>query len=197
VRIIFVYCIVICLVACSVTTPEFNKIQDDKSVKEYLSHLDEWFLDGRISLTGKNESWSANIVWRHYVEIGEKKDRIELSGPLGQRALLIQLTDTKVSVDRGKGDVLWSDNPSSFITQQLGVFVPVEFLRYWVVGSASPKQESKVITNGFMQAGWQIEYQQMQNVRSHIMPRKIVITGEQIRLKLIVDEWVLDGTDTR
>ena len=196
-RIISVYCVIVCLVACSVNTPEFNGVQSDKALKEYLFHLDEWFLDGRMSITGANESWSANIIWRHYIEIGEKNDRIELLGPLGQKALLIQLTDKKVSIDRGKGDVLLSNNPSAFITQQLGVFVPIDYLRYWVVGLTSPKQESEAITNGFVQAGWRIEYQQLQNVHNHLMPRKIMITGEQVKLKLVVDEWVLDGTDTR
>ena len=45
---------------------------------------------------------------------------------------------------------------------------------------------------GFTQAGWLIDYKQMQSVNNLAMPYKITVSNEQLKLKLIIDQWVLN-----
>jgi len=149
--------------------------------------MSQWSFDGRLALTGKNDSWSANIVWEHSLD----KEQIKLSGPLGQGATVIRLTGDFVTIDRGGGDVQSSAQPEQFINQQLGMFVPVQSLRYWVAGLTEPTQIFVETGGGFKQAGWLVEYNQWQFVDGQSMPRKITVMNDRVKLKLIIDQWSL------
>jgi outer membrane lipoprotein LolB len=182
---------VLLLSACAaVTIP-----QDVRYSRVAMGHLygqGLWSFEGRLALTGKNDAWSANINWEHtpYAE------KIKLSGPLGQGAMVISLVGDVVTLDRGGGDVQSSTQPEEFINQQLGMFVPVGSLRYWVVGLPEPSSPYKDTDLGFSQAGWINEYKQMQLVDNHSMPYKMAVMNNLVKLKLIIDHWVINDTES-
>ena len=97
-----------------------------------------------------------------------------------------------MTIDRGDNKPLTSTQPEIFINQQLGLFVPVQSLRYWVVGVPEPNGHYNIMPTGFTQAGWLIDYKQMQSVNNLAMPYKITVSNEQLKLKLIIDQWVLN-----
>jgi outer membrane lipoprotein LolB len=181
------WCFVLMLSACT-TVPVEPEVHYSKIAREHLYKLERWSFEGRLALTGKNDSWSASINWGHRTD----DEKIKLSGPLGQGATVIQLTGDLVTIDRGDGQAQSSTQPEEFINQQLGMFVPVHSLRYWVVGLPEPTSAFVETAAGFMQDGWLIEYKQMQPVDDQSMPRKITVTNEQVKLKLIIDQWVLN-----
>ncbi len=178
--------LILLLSACS-TVPVAPEIAYSKSARLHLYKLAQWSFDGRLALTGKNDSWSANIIWEHSVD----KEQIKLSGPLGQGATVIRLTGDFVTIDRGGGDVQSSAQPEQFINQQLGMFVPVQSLRYWVAGLAEPTLAFVETGAGFKQAGWLVEYNQWQSVDGQSMPRKMTVMNDRVKLKLIIDQWSL------
>ncbi len=180
------------MTACSTTQVE-EGIKYSKSTREHLYDLGSWSFSGRLALTGKKDAWQANIVWAH--DLGS--DEIKLSGPLGQGATVIRLSSDEVIIDRGDGKVLSSRQPEDFINQQLGLAVPVRSLRYWVVGLPEPSTTFVLTTDGFVQSGWLIEYKQEQVVNSELIPRKISVTNEQVKLKLMIDQWGLNDTKTK
>lgn len=186
-RLIIWSCCLILLSGCSLFPVEPVAVPYSKTATLPLYKLEKWTLEGRLSITGRNDSWTANIDWQH----GLNKEQIKLSGPLGQGATLIQLTDGMVTIDRGDGKPQSSSQPEAFINQQLGMFVPVQSLRYWVIGLPEPNTDFVETATGFKQAGWLIEYKQMQNVQATTMPYKLNVTNEQVKLKLIVDQWLL------
>jgi outer membrane lipoprotein LolB len=175
------------LSACS-TVPVEPEVHYSKLARAHLYEMERWSFEGRLALTGKNDSWSANINWGHRPD----DEKIKLSGPLGQGATVIQLTGDSVTIDRGHDQVQSSTRPEEFINQQLGMFVPVHSLRYWVVGLPEPTSSFVETATGFTQSGWLIDYKQMQPVDNQSMPRKITVTNEQVKLKLIIDQWVLN-----
>lgn len=180
------------LSACS-TMPESPAIRYGDSSKEYLSELHSWQFNGRLSLTARDDSWTAAITWRHI----PSKEQIKLAGPLGQGATLIELTDDSVKIDRGNGNVQSSNAPESFVNQQLGMFVPLRSLGYWVLGLVQPLQPSQRMDEGFLQNGWYVDYREMQAVGDQVMPRKMTVMNDRVKLKLFIDQWVLDGATTR
>jgi outer membrane lipoprotein LolB len=182
----------ILLSACSVVPvePEMNY---SRAAMLHLYGLKRWSFEGRLALTGQNDSWSANISWKHSPEA----EKIKLSGPMGQGAVVISLTGNVVTIDRGGDDVQSSMQPEEFINQQLGMFVPVRSLRYWVVGLPEPSRSYKDTNAGFNQAGWLSEYKQMQPVNNDgAMPHKMMVMNNQVKLKLIIDHWDLNDTKT-
>ena len=174
------------------TVPVEPEVHYATTVREPLYKLEQWSFEGRLALTGKNDSWSASINWGHRPD----DEKIKLSGPLGQGATVIQLTGDRVTIDRGDEKPQSSTQPEAFINQQLGMFVPVRSLRYWVIGLPEPGSAFVVTATGFKQAGWLVDYKQMQSVDNQSMPHKITVTNEQVKLKLIIDLWVLNVAKT-
>lgn len=185
-------CLAFLMSACS-----FAPVEPDahysRAARLHLYELEHWSFEGRLALTGQKDSWSANIAWEH----GPGEEKIKLSGPLGQGAVVIQLTGNVVTIDRGGNDVQTSTRPEEFINQQLGLIVPVQSLRYWVVGLPEPAQSFQETAAGFNQARWLSEYKQMQSVDGESMPRKITVMNDQVKLKVIIDHWILNDTKTR
>ncbi|SJM95389.1 Outer membrane lipoprotein LolB (modular protein) [Crenothrix polyspora] len=159
-----------------------------KSARNHLYALRQWSLEGRLAMSAKKDSWSANMAWQHDASVEE----IKLSGPLGQGAALIRLTKAQVVIDRGGKGVQTSTNPEQFIEQQLGMAVPIHSLRYWVVGLPEPGVSFFETEAGFKQGQWLVAYKEMQSVGNQAMPRKITVMNDQVRLKVIIDQWTLN-----
>lgn len=176
------------LVACA-TTPVETELHYSRKEMLQLYQLKHWSFEGRLALTSRSDSWTANISWEHTPD----SERIRLAGPLGQGAVVISLMGDVVTIDRGGKDVQTSRNPEEFVNQQLGMFVPVRSLRYWVIGLPEPSRSYQDNNAGFSQAGWLCEYKQVQEVdKKGVMPHKLMVMNDQVKLKLIIDHWDLN-----
>lgn len=180
------------LSACSTVPTEPITVYSNKA-RHDLYKLTHWSFEGRLAVTSPKDSWSANIVWKH----SPAEDKLKLVGPLGQGAVIIQLKGNKVIIDRGGGDVRWSEHPEEFVNQELGMFVPVQSLRYWVIGLPEPSIEFQEMGEGFSQAGWLTEFKQMQSVDNQSMPKKIAVLSKEVKLKLFIDHWDLIDVKTK
>ncbi len=178
--------------ACS-SEPIKENEQYSKDAKEGAYSLNAWNFVGRLALKSKKDSWQANIAWKHSGD----EENIKLSGPLGQGATAIRLLNNQVFIDRGDGKIIFSDHPEQFINQQIGMFVPVHSLRYWVVGVPEPNASFISTMNGFKQAEWVVEYEQMQWVNTYKVSRKIIVTNTELKLKLVIDQWDFDDRKTK
>jgi outer membrane lipoprotein LolB len=163
-----------------------------QSERHYLYDIRRWNLDGRVAITSSKDSWSAHIEWNHR----PNSEAIKLSGPLGQGAIVIELADGIVKIDRGNGNIQTSNQPEQFINQQLGLFVPLQSLRYWAVGLPEPDQDFQETVDGFVQDEWLIAYKEQQKTNIGAMPHKMSVSNEQVKLKLIVDQWELNDGKT-
>jgi outer membrane lipoprotein LolB len=59
-----------------------------------------------------------------------------------------------------------------------------------VIGLPMPGQAFDEVLRGFRQAGWLVDYQQMQSVGGKTMPRKVTVKNDQVKLKLFIDQWI-------
>ena len=180
---------ILLLPSCSTLTmtPDVT-YQVNHNAQNPLYDLQHWSFEGRIAIVTKNDVEQANISWSHF----PSEELIKLSGPLGQGAVMIQLNAEGVTIDRGGGDIKTSANPEAFINQEIGLFVPVTSLRYWVVGVPEKSQDTKTIDSGFEQSGWRSQYKAMQSVKNYLLPRNMTVTNETVKLKLFIDQWSLD-----
>ncbi len=184
------FCFLSIISGCAVVPVE-QDLHYSRASMVPLYELGHWSFEGRIAMTGQKDSWSANISWSH----SPGTEKLKISGPLGQSAVIITLAGNGVTIDRGGNNIEFSDKPDEFINQQMGMFVPMRSLRYWVVGLPEPYCKYQDTDTGFNQSGWISEYLQMQIVNDGvIMPRKIVVMGGEVKLKLIIDQWVVNDT---
>jgi len=177
------------LLAACVTEPAVLDGKYSYTGNTRLYNLQTWSLSGRLAISAPNDSWSANIEWRHQPNL----EKIKLSGPLGQGAVLIELTGNAVKIDRGGGNVQTSNQPEQFINQQLGMSVPLQSLRYWALGVPESNRAYQATSDGFVQNGWLIAYKAMQQVNAEILPHKLSVSDTRVKLKLIIDQWGLHG----
>ena len=154
---------------------------------QHLQSQASWDFEGRVALSNEKDSISAAISWRHSVD----KDEIELSGPLSQGKVTILVTVDKVLVDDGENPKEYSGQVDVVVGEQLGVDMPVSSLRYWVLGVNQPLQPVVEQESGFLQAGWQVGFKELQIVNSELLPRKINLEKNKTRIKLIIDQWHL------
>ncbi len=187
----FVALILVLLLQACAEAPIFSGQEIyDVAAHKALSEIRQWHFEGRMAITSAEDSWSANVEWRHDPE----HDTINLSGPLGQGTLLIKLDGSHVSIDDGDGNVEQSDDADSFVMQKLGVFVPVRALVYWVIGLPDPDRSVSELKRGFEQDGWRIDYKEWQSINNQQLPRKLDIQNKRVKLKLVFDQWkVVNG----
>ncbi|MGR9046270.1 MAG: lipoprotein insertase outer membrane protein LolB [Gammaproteobacteria bacterium] len=157
----------------------------NRNEREGLYRLTSWAFDGRVAVKSVDDSWTANISWKRRLE----DENIRLSGPLGQGGVAIHIGDNFVSIDRGDGEVSYWEPSDAFISEQLGFYVPLKSLRYWVVGLIDPDTAFEDIENGFVQNGWTVLIRQMQRTGFGMMPRRIDVSNQDVKLKLIIDQW--------
>jgi outer membrane lipoprotein LolB len=180
-------CAMLLLSAC-VSTPKVPDGFYSQSARAHLYDMHKWRLEGRLAISAPKDSWSANIEWNHLPD----SETIRLSGPLGQGAVVIELADGIVKIDRGGGNVQTSSQPEAFINQQLGMFVPLQSLRYWAVGLPEPEAEFQGTMDGFVQDDWLIAYKEMQKTGPETMPHKMAVSNKDVKLKLMIDQWKLN-----
>ncbi len=181
-------CVVLMLTACASVPPVPDGLYS-RTVRSHLYGLKAWRLEGRVAVASPSDSWTANIDWGHLPEA----DKIRLSGPLGQGAVAIELDDKSVKIDRGGGNVQSSTEPEAFINQQLGLSVPLQSLRFWAVGLPETGKPYQETVDGFVQDGWLVAYKEMQKADNETLPRKMAVSNNHVKLKLIIDQWELNG----
>lgn len=173
------------LLGCA-TAPEVV-LQDSyvAIAKQPLKKLTKWKFEGRMAISSAKDSWNANVKWQHKTGL----DQIGLSGLLGQGATLIAIADDWVTIDAGKGPIEQSNDPDAFVSEQLGVFVPVQALASWVIGLPAKKTREVVNQEGFEQDGWLVSYKEWEKAGDRLMPHKIYVKNDQVKLKLIIEQW--------
>jgi outer membrane lipoprotein LolB len=183
-------CFLLLLSACA-TTPQIPGVLYSEAARTHLYDIQQWQMEGRLAITTAKDSWSASIEWIHQ----PNSEKIRLSGPLGQGAVVIDLAGDVVKIDRGGGQVQTSNQPEQFINQQLGIFVPLQSLRFWAIGLPESSQPFQETTDGFVQTGWLVAYKEMQKSGTETLPHKMAASNEHVKLKLIIDQWDLNGKD--
>lgn len=158
------------------------------SERQHLYDISEWSLEGRLAVADKNNSMSASVVWTHREEF----EKIELTGPFGQGRTVVVISKKSVDVDQGDSRQRYYGDVDDLLERHLGISVPISALKFWVFGLVQPKIDFIDFANGFKQLQWDIEYQQMQLVGQHELPRKIKIHKDLSKLKLIISRWQIN-----
>jgi len=167
-------------------TPRLTQFQ------EKLYAVKNWTLDGRIAVKAGKEGWNANLFWEH----DGSQERLRIYGPFNQGAVSIILQNNRVYINEGNGNVTSSPDPDDLLKIRLGFSVPLSSLRFWLLGIPAPDSEYRAQLDdkggliGFEQQAWVLGFENFENVGNFVMPKKMTVQGNQVRLRLVVDEWV-------
>lgn len=168
--------------------------EDWSARRAALQALDDWALDGRIAVAAGDDGFSGGFDWE---QAGERAD-IRISGPMGGSAMAIRVVGEAAAVSI-RGQELEGAERERLLARYFGPgrSLPVSQMRYWLVGAPAPgtAHEETVGADGRLaslsQAGWQVSYGRYEAVGAHVLPARMELTTEGLRLRVAVSGWQL------
>lgn len=152
-----------------------------------LQQATSWDLDGRAAVALGQQGWQASLDWRQSGADSE----LHLAGPLGIGALVIKVTPAGVSLNGAPP----SDAVVAQLQDRLGFELPLDNLRYWLLGVPHPNTPFELTRNAqdraarLSQAGWNIEYDDYMVGGGDLLPKRLVLTRAKARVRIAVDHW--------
>jgi len=198
------FCILFALVllsACSTQTlkPTPTTPQQNANWEQHQSTLDgikQWKISGRFGAQSEEESWNGSINW---VQSNDEY-QINISGPLSSGSFSLH-GDAKLSKLQIEKDKIYeAEDPELLLETYTGLRLPINNLRYWIIGKPSPLDSSSKVTlssNGLLsqltQKGWEITFRNYTKVNNISLPNKIFLENHEFDVRLAIKNWQLLG----
>ena len=164
--------------------------------KQELKKIHRWKIKGRIGFRTADNAQSATFRWQQKAD----KFKILLSGTLGLGSMGIDGTPTYIEFRQTDGQIIRSNNPDSLLQAQTGWNLPISQLSSWLLGYPGNNESeiTQLILNesgqliSFNSATWEIKYSKYHLVDDLVLPHKLIIRNEEIKITIIIKTWVLD-----
>ena len=154
-----------------------------------LQGLSGWRLDGRAAVAAGTQGWQASLNWRENREWAE----VHLSGPFGVGSLVLKRTPDGLSLNGAPP----SDAVLAQLQERLGFELPIDHLRFWLLGVPDPsapfelKRDDQDRAAQLTQDDWMIEYDRYMPVNGDVLPARLVLSRAGVRVRIVVDRWEL------
>jgi outer membrane lipoprotein LolB len=154
-----------------------------------LQGLSGWRLDGRAAVAAGTQGWQASLNWRENREWAE----VHLSGPFGVGSLVLKRTPDGLSLNGAPP----SDAVLAQLQERLGFELPIDHLRFWLLGVPDPNAAFELKRNDqdraaqLTQHDWTIDYDRYMPVNGDVLPAHLVLSRAGVRVRIVVDRWEL------
>jgi outer membrane lipoprotein LolB len=166
---------------------------DWASRQRVLGGLDAWSVRGRIAIRTGDDASSGSLSW----DQAGRDFLVEIDGPLGIGGLRLEGDPDEVAVSGSRIESAVVPDPGREIWRQTGLHVPVEGLRFWLLGVPQPGMPGDTefgpdgLPSVLRQSGWVIEFREYENTLGSAMPRRIVATSGDTRLTVLIRRWAI------
>jgi outer membrane lipoprotein LolB len=187
-KILLLICCCAVLSACMTRRPAPVPLASpwDERVR-VLQHSSSWQMDGRAAVTMGKQGWQASLDWNQ----SGSTSLVHLAGPFGVGALGLKNSPEGLSVNGAPP----SDAVLADLQQRLGFELPLDELRFWLLGVPNPAEPFELVRNAqdraleLTQAGWTLDYDRYLEVAGQLLPGHLVMSREAVRVKIAVDHW--------
>jgi len=196
---LFVVLMAVLLSGCAVHGPVADREWQDAWLQRQtsLSGLTEWGFEGRAVINDGRASTKVALHWQQQ----QGQFEIRLMSFFGQQQARFQgVNDGPVTLFRPGRPSLQAAGSMSLMQQELGWALPLDGLRFWVVGVPVPDRladwdvDSRGRLAWLEQDGWRIEFASYQMVSGFAMPRKMRLYHASLQVRLVLDRWRVDGS---
>lgn len=149
-----------------------------------------WLIHGRMSITNDKENWYAKFIW-------EQKDtdfKISFMGPLGEIELLLSKKNQTTLLKTSSYERM-TNNLEQLLLEETGWTLPISSLRFWSYGVANPDYDAQFNydkldnISELEQLGWHVQYPKRMQVGEYSLPKKIIVTQKDHKIKIIISQW--------
>ncbi len=175
------------------TTSALEQVWNERQTE--LSSIKYWHLTGRLAVNNGDDAWNLNLDWQ------QKGDdyQIQINGAFGAGKVKMIGNAHGVLLKDSDDQTFYADTPEMLLYEQTGVFVPVEGLRYWVMGLTSPTQQDKPQLDkkgrlAYLEdANWKVKFKRYTQISGIDLPRKVFLlkNDKELDVRLVVDKWKL------
>jgi len=187
---IFTFALTACANIPSNTGPSVSPDLAWQARKSELGKFPSWRLNGRIAIKSLQDSWNANVFWQQH----DSSFDIRFMTQLGRAVAQLQGHPGLATLHTSDQDLAATD-VDELLHKRFGWTVPVEGLRYWVLGLTVPHLvEDKELDNQgrlvwLEQLGWHIDFVAYRKAGEVEIPRKILLEYPELHVRLIIDRW--------
>lgn len=163
-----------------------------------VSQLTDWRMNGSLAVEARGEGGQVRVDWR-------QRDRsfdIRLTGPLGSGVVRLSGSDEGATLVLGNGERHQATDPSWLLYQQTGWWIPVEALRWWVLGLPAPDLPAQLALDDqgrlarLAQSGWIIRFDRYMTEGGIDVPGRVIASAEEAAVRLVVRRWMLSDPET-
>lgn len=192
------------LLAACASLPERPPSEDPQAEWEQrqarLQQLDAWELRGRLAVRTEDRGAHASLHWIRRQDV----HRVDLAGPFGGGRVRITQDRNGAELRDGGGKVYRDATAEALLARVSGWRLPLDALRYWVVGLPSPQAPARVVLDEWgrprtlQQLGWNIRFIEYAQHGSYELPRRLFIeratdagSSSAAEVRLVIDSWAL------
>ena len=167
---------------------------------EELSRLRSWSLHGTLAVRpAGGDASRVTVRWRQSPD----SYLVRFMGPLGVGLFEVEGSATAVEARFPDGRRTSAASPEALLEQEIGWSVPLEGLRYWIVGAPVPDvAPSKMELDDLgrlarlEQAGWTVVYEQYDTVDGLSLPERIRFSNASVDATVVVRRWKAERDPT-
>jgi len=153
-----------------------------------LQRLQDWQLDGRAAAAVGTQGWQATLHWTQHGDSAE----VHMAGPFGIGAVVLKRTAAGLSLNGAAPgpDVL------AQVQDKLGFELPIDQLRYWLIGVPDPDAAAQLQRNAqdraaqLIQSDWTVDYDRYMPFGQDVLPAHLSLSREGVRVRIAIDRWL-------
>lgn len=159
--------------------------------RDRVQNIQHWYAKGRMAAKKGSEGGQAHFTWEQQPNLFD----ISIFGPFGAGHVNIKGNSRWVELTDQESRQYRANSPTELFHQVAGWSVPIEGLRYWLLGVPSPL--TKVQFERFdeqgqlailIQDGWEIHFERYEK-QPIALPTKIKLTNQDASVKVIIQSW--------
>lgn len=168
----------------------------DAEERGAIAGLTSWQASGRVAVRAGHDGFSASFEWREAAGHGE----LGVRGPFGAGAVRITRSAERIQIDSGGAPPIEIAAPFDALEPELvarlGFPLPLDPLRYWVLGVPAPGRPADGRGGDFRQDGWQVTVAEFVPVAGAPgpLPARLTLTRDTTRIRVVVDRWRVGGS---
>jgi len=153
---------------------------------------DRFELNGRVAVRYEGDGYSGSLRWRH----ADERDRLELYGPAGLLYARLSRDAAGASMEMSDGRRFQEADAGALSRTVLGWELPLQQLRHWVFARPAPESAPtrfELDADGrpklLEQDGWKVNYLAYSVVGPDVLPARMDLEYEGLKVRLIVASW--------
>jgi len=159
--------------------------------REMLQEIEEFRMEGRLSLNTGRRGYSGTVSWEQNDDIVDFRFR----GPFGFGGFRIHGDPEQLRVKTTAGDELLLRDPEREMTERFGWSLPVHSMRYWILGVPDPALPASEVPGedgpleSLEQSGWLLLYDSYSEAEGLLLPRRLDMERGEVRIRVMADRW--------